>query len=276
MIQSKAMLVDLTISQWTATKHDKAVSAEVETAHAAKDAGRYNKRLIDKAHLAEINRIANELRKHHYSRTLPWTDKGQRLLPSELFLDYRQDMAKYKADFQAAVSTFIKLYPQLVQDARMRLGTMYQAEDYPQPTDLSALFDITVEFAPVPDANDFRVDVSKETQDEIRQQITDAVSLRQAKMVKECWARMREVVGRIAEQCGKENGVIRDSLIDNARDLVNILGGLNVTANPTIATIEVAIRSKLIVPAAQLRTSPTVRAEVARVAHALLERMPQE
>ena len=87
---------------------------------------------------------------------------------------------------------------------------------------------------------------------------------------------MREVVGRIAEQCGKENGVIRDSLIDNARDLVNILGGLNVTANPTIATIEVAIRSKLIVPAAQLRTSPTVRAEVARVAHALLERMPQE
>lgn len=276
MIQSKAMLVDLTISQWTATKHDKAVSAEVETAHAAKDAGRYNKRLIDKAHLAEINRIANELRKHHYSRTLPWTDKGQRLLPSELFLDYRQDMAKYKADFQAAVSTFIKLYPQLVQDARMRLGTMYQAEDYPQPTDLSALFDITVEFAPVPDANDFRVDVSKETQDEIRQQITDAVSLRQAKMVKECWARMREVVGRIAEQCSKENGVIRDSLIDNARDLVNILGGLNVTANPTIATIEVAIRSKLIVPAAQLRTSPTVRAEVARVAHALLERMPQE
>ena len=276
MIQSKAMLVDLTISQWTATKHDKAVSAEVEAAHAAKDAGRYNKRLIDKAHLAEINRITNELRKHHYSRTLPWTDKGQRLLPSELFLDYRQDMAKYKADFQAAVSTFIKLYPQLVQDARMRLGTMYQAEDYPQPTDLSALFDITVEFAPVPDANDFRVDVSKETQDEIRQQITDAVSLRQAKMVKECWARMREVVGRIAEQCGKENGVIRDSLINNARDLVNILGGLNVTANPTIATIEVAIRSKLIVPAAQLRTSPTVRAEVARVAHALLERMPQE
>ena len=40
MIQSKAMLVDLTIRQWTATKHDKAVSAEVETAHAAKDAGR--------------------------------------------------------------------------------------------------------------------------------------------------------------------------------------------------------------------------------------------
>lgn len=276
MIQSKAMLVDLTISQWTATKHDKAVSAEVETAHAAKDAGRYNKRLIDKAHLAEINRIANELRKYHYSRTLPWTDKGQRLLPSELFLDYRQDMAKYKADFQAAVSTFIELYPQLVQDARTRLGTMYQAEDYPQPTDLFALFDITVEFAPVPDADDFRVDVSKETQDEIRQQITDAVALRQTKMVKECWARMREVVGRIAEQCGKENGVIRESLIDNARDLVNILGGLNVTANPTIATIEVAIRSKLIVPAAQLRTSPTVRAEVARVAHELLARMPQE
>ena len=95
-------------------------------------------------------------------------------------------------------------------------------------------------------------------------------------MVKECWARMREVVGRIAEQCGKENGVIRESLIDNARDLVNVLGGLNVTADPNITAIETAIRDKLIVPVCQLRTSPTTRAEAARVARELLERMPQE
>ena len=33
MIQDKSMLVELTISKWGATKHDKTVSAEVEQAH---------------------------------------------------------------------------------------------------------------------------------------------------------------------------------------------------------------------------------------------------
>lgn len=276
MIQNRSMLVDLTISRWTAVKHDRAVSAEVDQTHAAKQGGRYNKYLIDKAHLAAIDSIANELRKYHYSRTLPWTDKGHRILPADLFFDYQQELAKYKQQFQTAVSDFVKLYPQLVQDARLRLGTMYRPEDYPQPSDLFGMFDVSLDIAPVPDANDFRVDVAQETQDEIRAQITQAVATRQTKMVKECWARMREVVGRIAEQCGKENGVIRDSLMDNARDLVAVLGGLNITDDPKITEIEADIRDKLIVPVCQLRTSPAIRAKTAYVARKLLERMPQE
>ena len=39
MIQSRAMLANLSISQWTARKYDKSVSSEVEKAHAAHDAG---------------------------------------------------------------------------------------------------------------------------------------------------------------------------------------------------------------------------------------------
>lgn len=270
------MLVDLTISRWTAVKHDRAVSAEVDQTHAAKQGGRYNKYLIDKAHLAAIDSITNELRKYHYSRTLPWTDKGHRILPADLFFDYQQELAKYRQQFQTAVSDFVKLYPQLVQDARLRLGTMYRPEDYPQPSDLFGMFGISLDIAPVPDANDFRVDVAQETQDEIRAQITQAVATRQTKMVKECWARMREVVGRIAEQCGKENGVIRDSLMDNARDLVAVLGGLNVTNDPEIAAVENDIRDKLLVPTTRLRVSPGARVQTAQIARELLERMPQE
>lgn len=80
--------------------------------------------------LAEIDHIANELRKYHYSRTLPWTDKGHRALPSNLFFEYQQELAKYKQQFQKAVDDFIAIYPQLVQNARLRLGTMYRPEDY--------------------------------------------------------------------------------------------------------------------------------------------------
>lgn len=275
MIQTRSMLIDLSISRWTAIKHDRKVSAEVDQTHAAKQGGRYNKYLIDKTHLAEIDRIANELRKYHYSRTLPWTDKGHRALPSELFFEYQQELQHYKQQFFSAVSDFVRIYPQLMQDARQRLGTMYRPEDYPQPSELFAMFNITIDIAPVPDANDFRVDVAEEAKAEIRQQITKAVAERQAKMVKDCWARMREVVGRIADQCSKEKPVIRDSLMDNARELVSVLDALNITDDPAITAARNDISDRVIVPLGQLRTAPTVRMRVATAAQEILERIPE-
>lgn len=274
MIQNRSMLIDLTIRRWTAVKHDRTVSAEVDQTHAAKQGGRYNKYLIDKAHLAAIDTIANDLRKYHYSRTLPWTDKGHRALPSDLFFEYQQELAKYKQQFQTAVADFVRIYPQLVQDARLRLGTMYRPEDYPQPSELFSMFDISLDISPVPDANDFRVDVAQEAQDEIRAQITQSVVQRQVKMVADCWARMREVVGRIADQCGKEKPVIRDSLIGNARDLVSVLGGLNITDDPDINAVRTDIENRLLVPVEQIRNSFSTRAKVATAAQEILERIP--
>lgn len=273
MIQDKSMLVELTISKWTATKHDKTVSAEVEQAHAAKDAGRYNKRLIDKAHLATIDTLAGQIRKYHYSRTLPWSDKGQRLLPSKLFMEYRQDIAAFKVQFDNAKQDFLKLYPQLVQDARQRLGTMYQPGDYPDVNELQDAFGIDLLITPVPDAGDFRVEVDQETQDEIRQQITDAVNARQAKAVKDCYARAREVLERIAEQCSKQNGRIHDSLMENAEDLVSVLTGLNITDDPNIAQMEKDIKA-LIVPPDRIRNSPTTRKSLADGAADILAKLP--
>lgn len=273
MIQNKSMLVDLTISRWTATKHDKTVSAEVEQAHAAKDAGRYNKRLIDKAHLATIDTLAGQIRKYHYSRTLPWSDKGQRLLPSKLFMEYRQDIAAFKVQFEKAKQDFLALYPQLVQDARQRLGTMYQPGDYPEVNALQDAFGIELLITPVPDAGDFRVEVDQETQAEIRQQITDAVNARQAKAVKDCYVRAREVLERIAEQCSKQNGRIHDSLMENAQDLVSVLSGLNITDDPNIAQLEKDLGA-LIVSPDRIRNSPSTRKNLADGAADILAKMP--
>lgn len=274
MLQNKSMLVDLTICRWSARAFDKKVSAEVETSHSARDAGRYNKQLIDKAHLAEINELASQLRNYHYSRTHIWTDKGQRLLPSALFMEYRQGLADYKAKFMAAANKFVQAYPQLVQDARVRLGTMYEPADYPQPADIAKMFDIRLEIMPVPDAHDFRVDVAKETEAEIREQITKVVQDRYSAATKDCWARVREVVSRIAEQCSKEKGRIHDSLMDNASDLVSVLTGLNITNDPEIAAIETELRA-LIVPADSIRKSPTTRKRLAEGAASILAKMNQ-
>lgn len=274
MLQNRSMLVDLTIHRWTATKHDRSVSAQVEQSHGAKDAGRYNKQLIDKAHLAEVDTLGNEIRKYHYTRTLPWTDKGARLLPSDLFDDYRQGLAALKQKRQAAVSAFLTKYPQLVQDARLRLNTMFQPEDYPTGDDLKTAFDIDIEIMPVPDAEDFRVSLGQEAQAEIRQQITETIHARQAKAVEDCYKRVREVVARIAEQCGKDNGRIHDSLIENAHELVAVLHGLNITGDAGLTKLEADVRQNLLVSADVIRASSITRKRVARAAEDILRSMP--
>lgn len=277
MIQEKSMLIDLTIRKWSAQKHDKTVSNEVEVHHAAKNAGRYNKYLIDKAHLAEVETQAGLVRKFHYSQTLAWSERGQRLLPSALFFDYQSELAKLRGDFTTAVNDFIAKYPGLVQQARTRLNTLFNPGDYPDASALSKLFGVDVELLPVPNAADFRVDLLQDTQDDIRQQITQSIVKHQSQAVKDVWERLREVLTRVVDQCSKtgdDKPIIRDSLMGNINSLVKILDGLNITNDPAITQIGKDIEKSVLVPTLQLRSSEQVRLTVAAAAQGMLQRIP--
>lgn len=271
-LRNQSMLVNLTIHKWSARKHDKSVSAEVEKSHGAKDAGRYNKMLIDKSYLAPLDTLESEIRRFHYAHTLPWMDGGLRLLPSKLFMDYQKGMSGFKQRWATAVSDFQHDYADAVNQARTRLKTMFNAKDYPLGSELYSLFDIELEILPVPDAQDFRVDVAEETQNEIRAQITRSIEERQAKAIKDCYARMREVVERIAQTCSKEKARIYDSMIDNTIELVRVLDGLNITNDPAITELQQNIQA-LVVPAETLRNSPAARKAAAQSADEILEKM---
>ena len=54
-------LSSLSISQWSASKHDRQASEEIAAHHGAQpDVGRYNKLLIPKETLAKVRRLAGE------------------------------------------------------------------------------------------------------------------------------------------------------------------------------------------------------------------------
>lgn len=275
MIQDRSMLIDLTISQWTATRYDKSVSAEVEKQHAATDAGRYNKRLIDKAHLATIAAAAAKVRSYHYARTMPWTDKGQRLLPSALFMDYAAEMRRLKEAFVREVDEFIVKYPQLLQDARKRLNTMYSDGDYPTPTELRKMFDITYDVMPVPAAGDFRVDLTNEVQENLRAQITEAIAIRQKGLIADCWVRVGELAKRVHDQCASKTPIIREGLVKDMNELPSILDALNLMNDPALAAASAEMRAGFAVEAEQLRKRASVRMRAAESADKLLQMVPR-
>jgi len=274
MIQSRAMLARLSISQWTARKHDGSVSREVERAHAAHDAGRYNKLLVSKVLLDPLAKLAGVIRTYHYEMTLPWNDAGERLLPSTLFAKYTDQIRKYRGEFNTLVTELVRTYPAEVQAARNRLGTMYNPGDYPDASDLYRRFDIAIEFTAIPDAKDFRVDVSDEAAEEIREQITNTVTQRQKDAVQDCYRRVHEVVSKIQQRLSDKDATFRDSLIQNARDLMAVLPSLNITNDPVLTGLYCEIDTLLEVTPGALRNNPTKRQETADAADAILAKLP--
>lgn len=261
-LHHSAMLVTLNISQWTARRYDKSVSKEVEQQHQAKDAGRYNKMLIPKEALEEITKIAGAARAYHYKMTLPWGDNGDRLLPAMLFQDYTDMMRDFKARFETAVFRFVRDYPQLKIDAQKRLGTMYNPLDYPPVADIQDRFGIATEFSPVPSAGDFRVNLNEEYVSSIQRDIERRMQDRMNEATKHCWERVREVVSHIHERLGEKDKVFRDSLIENAQELLAILPALNINKDPELEAVAQEVRTLLVAPE-RLRQDVTLRSQTA-------------
>lgn len=274
MLNQRAMLVNLTIHQWSARRHDKAATKQVELAHGAKNAGRYNKLLIDEAALQPLSSLASSLRQQHYKLTLPWGDNGDRLLPSKLYLRYTQEMRELRDQFNTKADEFVAEYPRYIQEARQRLGGLYDPSDYPATSEIRRRFGVEMTFLPVPTADDFRVQVSEDHANQIRREITEVVEQRQAEAFKSIWARAREVVERIAETCSKDNPRIYDSMMDNTAELVGLLEGLNVNDDPELTQLARDIQTRLVVRTDRLRNSAVARSEAARAADEILSKMP--
>jgi hypothetical protein len=273
-IQNKAMLATLSISQWTARKADKSVSAEVEKAHGAHDAGKYNKLLVDKALLEPISKLTARVREFHYCMTLSWSDSGARILPAKLFMDYTTRLRGYKSEFETLVKNMLQYYPAEVQAARVRLGTMYNPGDYPEAWELGDRFSINVEFTPVPDGSDFRVELGDEAQAELRASVTQAVAERQAGAVKATYGRIRDVVSKIEERLSIPDAIFKDTLVTNAIELCQVLDGLNITDDPTITALCQDMRDHLLMPPSVLRSNGYVREVTAGHAQRILATLP--
>lgn len=140
-IASKCMLVSITIKAPTASRVDKDATHEVITnKHAAHDAGRFTKKLFDKAAFAEVQTAMSALRNEHYRLTLPWANDGARILPASGYDNYMVTMRGLREAFDNAVNNFLNDYNSSVERAKERLGDMFNANDYASDVDIAKKF----------------------------------------------------------------------------------------------------------------------------------------
>jgi len=272
-IQEKAMVVTLAISQWTARRYDREISDEIEQRHNAQEAGRYNKLLIAKDEINKITQIASDARLYNYKVTLPWTDKGDRLLPAELFFDYINKMEKFRSQFEKAVNNFIYQYYTLKTEAEHRLNTMYKEEDYPDKESLKDKYSFNINILPIPDGKDFRVNLQNEEVAKIQKDIEKRTKLTIEKSIQSLWKRLYEAISRMADQLSNKHGKIYDSLIGNVKELCQLLPALNITNDKTLNNMKEEIEKKFIISAESLRENKKYRQSKAREARDIVNKM---
>ena len=239
-IASSAMLVEMSISTWTARKLDKRVSTQVDLDNGAKTkVVNANKNLMAGTGVLDtIVKYAANARAWHLSQTLPWTDNGSRLLPMSNFMEYKKQLGELEANYEALVDKFIIAYPNLVSAAAFQLGNLFDRNEYPDESSLKRKFKFTYSFFPVPTAGDFRIDINEEAKAEIMANCNSAYEDRLNNAMREAWSRLHECLSRMSERltdnADGSRKIFRDSLVDNGVELVSMLKHLNITQDPQL------------------------------------------
>jgi hypothetical protein len=275
------MLCSLSISMWSARKHDPDASEEIAARHGAEsDAGRYHKLLLPKEALAEIQKIVSEARQDHYFMTLPWDDNGYRVLPAAAYMDHTARMRVLSQRFTVGVDALCRQFVSLVDQAKNRLGGLFRASDYPPPDELCAKFSFETRVIPLPDAGDFRVALGDAEKERIKRQITAAVEASLQVGSRELWCRLYEAVQHMAQRLAAykvtDEGVehpFRDTVVTNLIKLVDVLPKLNVMNDPELDRLAGQVRASLLVDPKELRKSDVIRSETAKAAADIAQRM---
>ena len=238
-LASMAMLVELRISTWTARKRDKETTADLNTAKEAdQDASSVYKYLMAGSdHLKKIEKYAAKCRAWNSSQTLPWM-KGVGLLPMENFFKYREQLATMEANFYALVKDFIIAYPQIKNDQAFKLGKYYRADEFPDVETLPRRFKFEYNFLPVPESGDFRINCEARVKADLQEQYDKMFQDKLAEAMRDPWDRLHAMLSRMSERLADNDDgtrkIFRDSIIDNAVELCDLLTRLNVTKDPEL------------------------------------------
>lgn len=286
-LHESAMLARLSLTAWSGRKYDRKVSDEIAAKHGttAEMAGNYNKILVAKDAIKKIQCVDNEIRSFHYVNTLPWFDDGFRILPAANFLPYTAGIRDLQAKRARILSDFAAVYPRLVDDARLNLNGLFDPADYPSVAQVMSRFYFGSDMMPLPNTADFRADLPADELAQLIGQSEQAIQDKINAAVRDVWTRVHEVVSRMATRLKeykvtvtdgktKSENVFRDSLVDNVRDLVDILPRLNFTDDAGLADIARRMKESLTeFDAGTLREFPEKRAVVQRSAESILADM---
>lgn len=247
-LRDRAMIVRVRMGAWRASGKEAAVTQEVAERYEAKgDIGYFMKKRMVSDQLRQIFQVFATARAYHRSKTLPWGDGGDRLLPSQTFFAYKKQMTIHEREFALALDAFMAVYEEETKAQKKRLGKMWNAADYPSPDYVRSLFRFQPMVEPIAAADDFRITLSTEEEAQIKRDYEAEVRARLKVAVKDVFANVQSTVAELQEKLADPDATIKGASFNALKKLVAALPELNsIVQDPNIAAMGKKIAADLL------------------------------
>jgi len=236
-IASSAMLVEFSVSTWTARKKDRKATNDVAERNnlASKELTNVTKKLIDCEELSAVVKFGANARNIHYSMTMPWSDMGQRIVTTQQYFKYHEVMTELQQEFDRLTQAFLEVYDYEVTEMQLKLGDMWNRDEYPTADAIRDRFRMRISYMPLPDAGDWRIDIQNEAQQQLTQQYEQYYNNQIQSAMNDLWHKLHDNLTTLVRQLdydadGKRNRVY-DTVFDRAHELVEMLSTCNVTGD---------------------------------------------
>ena len=180
---------------------------------------------------------------------------------------------KAKSQWLVLVDKFIKDYPRLIRNAEISLGNLYDPNDYPDTHDLRSRFDMNIMVMPVP-ADGFRVSIPDNELAQVRADVGAQVESATTKAMHEAWQRLYDRVKHISDKLHDPKSIFRDTLIDNTKDICDVLKRLNINDDENLERLRAEVEQSFTkLHPESLRNDPHLRTQKSNEASDIIKRM---
>jgi hypothetical protein len=210
--------------------------------------------------------VRSEASSYWRTVTLPFPEAGVRLLPQNSLGMFASTMGTYRERLQQAARELAAQYDAMKSEAQRRLGTLFNASDY--PSTLDGLFDMEWSVVPIEPPQylvALNPEVFQQEQARVRERFESAVELAEQAFATELQRLTAHLAERLTGLSDGQPKVFRDSAVENLREFFERFRRLNIRSSPELdALVEQAQQTITGIEPQTLRDSNRLRQMVAR------------
>lgn len=187
---------------------------------------RASKFLIDKDCLKPIEKVRNEAKQYIYGKTIPFPISGIMFIPKDLISIVDAKLKEYQSEFDLAVEEFAQNYEIFINNARERLGSLFNISEYPR--DIRKYFGFSWRFLTMDTPGQIGL-LPAEVYEREKQKFVQTINAFQENAVATLRTSFAEMIDHVVERLSGEKKVFRDTLIGNVREFIEDFKALNIT-----------------------------------------------
>jgi len=241
MIDAKSMQENLIISKmtvhgWTGVRVDNRVGKEIETTYEANEAGSYHKMLVNKDALKPVREREGNIRKYFTNNTFYLPSMSERAVPVKKYFEFMQEMKNLEAGYLEAAKELCESFQYEKENAKSRLGKMYNENEYPDEESLMKKFRVDIQFYPMPNSNTDYILMEPQALEVFKNQVEENIKVAGEEGERSLFSKLQSELQELRKACQRTEIKKFYSTVfgGNLRETIKSIEGLNIFGNESL------------------------------------------